>query len=232
MSKYESEHGSIVIPTDQWVAFRKGIIEAHNAEQERLFALATSVLARVKAEAKGKRGFDYAEAIRRATRSLTTERSDYNRDEHEISGLLGMNAKQVDGKWVEAKKPSSPKRKDLDIRPTSRGGERIDADEGSIKLVDETHTVHWSVSENNHACDTARSHPVGRALFRALGKVEWKRGSGGKIIGNDEYNREADGEGAGGNYVTGDYGSHVPKAPAITQFSYGYSGGRYGGGRW
>jgi hypothetical protein len=63
----------------------------------------------------------------------------------------------------------------------------------------------WSVSENNRAVEDARESPVGRAFFGALRRVEWTRGSGGTLWGNDEYNQEGYGEG-GGNYVTAEYG--------------------------
>jgi hypothetical protein len=62
------------------------------------------------------------------------------------------------------------------------------------------------VPSNNHACETARRHPVAAAFFAALGRVRWTRGSGGEIVGNDEYNRDVDYEGGGANYVVDRYG--------------------------
>lgn len=67
-------------------------------------------------------------------------------------------------------------------------------------------TAEWRVPENNHACDHRRSHPVARAFFDALGRVRWTRGSGGEIVGNDEYNQCADYAGGGANYVIETYG--------------------------
>jgi hypothetical protein len=80
--------------------------------------------------------------------------------------------------------------------------------EATITLDHKARTVTWDVGENNHACESARAHPMGEAFFKALGRITWTRGSGGKIVGNDEYNRhEGRGEeGGGGNYVTAEYG--------------------------
>lgn len=67
-------------------------------------------------------------------------------------------------------------------------------------------TVIWDVPENNHACDHAREHPLAVALFEFLDRrVEWTSRSGGTIVGNDEYNREDDSVGGGGNYVVREY---------------------------
>lgn len=207
MSKYEWERGSIIIPAASWVAFRKGLIEAWNAEQQRVFALAVEMRAKVEAAAKGKRGFDRAAWLCGAMRAgQWGDNGESARDDdyHAVLVLLGL------GGTADAKKTHAPKKKDLKILPTSRGA-RLVIGEADIGLVDETRTVHWSVGENNHACDTARSLPMARALFAALDRIEWTRGSGGKIIGNDEYHRDRDGEGGGGHYVTSEYGPHVKK---------------------
>lgn len=67
-------------------------------------------------------------------------------------------------------------------------------------------TVTWDVPENNHACDGCRNHPVARSLFTALERVRWTRGSGGDIVGNNEYSAEDRSVGGGGNYLVSRYG--------------------------
>jgi hypothetical protein len=213
MSKYEWERGTIVIPADAWSAFRRVLVEKWNAEQERLLVLAQTLRGEVEKAAKGKRGFDRTAWLRERMRarewgsSGESERSD---DCDEVIRLIGLDSKHVDGVWSTPSKSHAPKRKDLRLMPISRGG-ALRLDEATIVLDDATHSVTWSVSENNHACETARSLPMARALFAALDRVEWKRGSGGKIVGNDEYRRDSDGEGEGGNYVTAEYGPNVQK---------------------
>lgn len=75
-----------------------------------------------------------------------------------------------------------------------------------LVLDEKTRTVRWVVPENNHAVDFAWRHPMGKAFENALRKVRWVRGTGGKLVGNDEYNRDSRYEGGGANYVTRRYG--------------------------
>ena len=77
---------------------------------------------------------------------------------------------------------------------------------GEAGLRFEGRKAHWRVPENNHAREQAHAHPLAAAFFRALDNVRWTRGSGGDIVGNDEYNRDSDYEDGGANYVTAHYG--------------------------
>lgn len=78
------------------------------------------------------------------------------------------------------------------------GGEAVIAIDGN--------TVEWHVPENNHAVDRAREHPTARVFFGELSKVKWTKGTGGKITGNNEYNRDQTDVGGGANYEVGGYG--------------------------
>lgn len=223
MSKYEWERGTIIIPTSQWAAFRRGLVETWNAEQDRLFSLAVALRGEIEAAAKGKRGFDRAAWLRERMRARhwgSSGESERSEDCDEVERLLGLRSALVDGTWVTPTKTRAPKRKDLRTMPVSRGG-TMDLGEASIHLDDDAHAVTWRVSENNHACETARSLPMARALFSALSRVEWTRGSGGKIVGNDEYNRDSDDEDGGSNYVTAEYGPDVVKRTAQLSRAWG-----------
>jgi len=78
--------------------------------------------------------------------------------------------------------------------------------EGGISFDDKSRTVKWYVTENNHACESAHESFMGNAFFRALGQVVWTRGTGGEIVGNDEYNRESKASGDGGNFTKQTFG--------------------------
>ena len=216
MSCYEWERGTIIIPTGAYPKLRRQLVTAWNDLQKAKLARAIEIRTRVLAEGKGKRGFDYVAAITKAceSRRLDTYGYPIDSDEgpEEILKLLGM-ADRRPYRWNQQlppfeapSRPLAPKVKDLDLRPISKGG-TFNLDEAAVGLDDANHAIVWSVSENNRACERARSLPFAVEVFRALGKIEWTRGSGGKIIGNDEYNRHSDGgEGSGGNYCTASYG--------------------------
>ncbi|MFA5707519.1 hypothetical protein [Mycolicibacterium sp.] len=68
-------------------------------------------------------------------------------------------------------------------------------------------TVTWDVPENNHAPERAHEHPLAGSLFGFLATVRWTSRSGGAITGNDEYNRDTDSAGGGGNYVVRAFGT-------------------------
>jgi hypothetical protein len=221
MSKSEWERGTITIPASDWAAFRRGLVEKWNADQERLFALAQTMRTTVETAAKGKRGFDRAAWLRDrmgAGHWGSNGESARSADCDEVLRLLGLDKSST--------KTCAPKRKDLKLIPVSRGG-AMHLDAATIVLDDATHSVTWAVSENNHACETARSLPMARALFAALDRVEWKRGSGGKIVGNDEYSRDSHEEGGSSNYVTAEYGPDVKKRQASAYSSSSSYGGRY-----
>jgi hypothetical protein len=195
MSRYEWERGTIVIPKKVWPTFRKTMIKAWNDRQDWLFEHAKACLARLKAMGKGKRNFDYHEAW-----EYKMEDDIHYREKWKIGDMIFK-----DGKL------RSPQKKMLEKFPISKGASLSLGDGSFINLDDERHAATWVVSENNHACETARETHIAGIFFRELGKITWTRKTGGQIVGNDEYNRDSDYEGGGGNYTTAEYGPHVKK---------------------
>ena len=98
-----------------------------------------------------------------------------------------------------------PKKKDLPLKATSKDAE-MHLSDAYVKFTNATKTLVWDVSENNRAVEHAHDHWFAKLVFEALGKITWTRNSGGKIIGNDEYNRDAgrEYEGGGGSYTVGE----------------------------
>jgi len=92
-------------------------------------------------------------------------------------------------------------------------------DGGAVIFDAEDKTVTYSVPENNHACDNARESHVGRLFFRTMDRINWTRGSGGCLYGNDEYHRDAHhGTGGGGNYVTAAWNQKDAKPRYVHNF--------------
>jgi len=195
MSKYEWERGEIVIPTNQWAKFRTAIIKAFNERQSLVYQEALKLFEKVKLAKKGKRNFDFGSWFNKEAnehRSLSFS---------EVCQIEYQILKRVDGKY----KLIRPKKNMFAPLPTSKGCS-IDCDDSIIVLNNKKRSVIWSVEENNHSVDRARSCHMGRVLFRLLDNIKWTRGSGGTIVGNDEYNRDDYSEYGGGNYVVAEYG--------------------------
>lgn len=130
----------------------------------------------------------------------------------------GFNGAKIEyTNWVMTDKPRRVTQADMKAWfPCTNRATEFSCGEPSISFDVKSKTVTWDVPENNHARDYGREHPVAKALFAALDRVNWTRGSGGQIIGNDEYNRDAgrEYEGGGGSYVVDEYGPKAKRAPA------------------
>ena len=208
MSCYEWEAGHIVIPSKEWSKFRKGLLTAWNEHLDTLLAKAKRAHKAAVAAGKGKRGENRQKAMKGAVARVCGGRiSDYGyfegghrREAHDlyetITNLLWT------GPW-NAKKFGAPKKKDMPYLTVSKGGTVLLPD-ASITFDNTTRTVHWDVPENNRACEAARDHWFARKFFAALARITWTRGSGGEIVGNNEYNEDEYGH-RGNRYVVATY---------------------------
>lgn len=191
MSCYEWERGTIYLPSRDYAAFRKKIIQAWNSRQLELLSAASSALPVIKKACARKKDWEAEDAAYKAALSFWKNPQE----------LLSLIMKREGAKLVFR----SPKKKDIGLKPVSRGCV-LYLDGASISFGEESASVTWSVEENNHACEDAHSHPIARLLFKELNAINWVRGTGGTIVGNDEYNRDSSYEGGGGNYVTCRFG--------------------------
>lgn len=234
MSRSEHESGSITIPRSEWAKLKSAVVEVHNAHRLALFEAAVALVDKLVEVHKGKRKVEWSRAamdMLRAQRLTSRERIGENAWDERARDIVELILPFDRQKNEAAKRPRKPKKKDLGLL-SARTAKTIDSDLGRITFDDEKRVVTWSVSENNHACETARAHPVGVAFFEALGRIKWTRGTGGKIVGNDEYNRESRHEGGGANYVTSEYSQEAQKKaveararqsrPLRSTFGFGY----------
>lgn len=221
MSCYEWERGSITLPAKEWSSFRKSLLEAWNKKQLELLARAQRVHAAIKDALKGKRGSKRDEALEAAIKRHIGDT--FTAAGHELTGLVLV--------WNQEKRrfglrPVAPKKKDLTLFAVSKDAS-IHLPDAGVYLRNESRTVTWDVPENNHAREHARGHWFAKLLFEKLGRVTFTRGTGGKIIGNDEYNRDRDDVGGGGNYLVAEYKPLTAKekrARAVAQPPAGSSG--------
>jgi hypothetical protein len=208
MSCYEWEKGTIRIPAAQWAAFRKGLLATWNKGQERFLADLKEAHAAVKAAGKGKRGDNRTKAMTDALHRKMGSRWCYEWKEWEASDKFDRAYWLLfkrDPKTGQTKLGSTPTKKVVKVFPVSKDA-TLNIDGAEVTFCNATKTVSWYVYENNRARAYARNQPFAKELFRALNGIKWTRGSGGTIVGNDEYNRDADYEGGGANYVVSRYG--------------------------
>ena len=226
MSRYEWEEGVITIPTAEWPTFRTAILKAYNDRLEKDLKDATAALVKIQAAGKGKRAEGRLKAQREALAAfcgVTVEtrfchkgfdvvgHEDLRERALRIEKILFVQPEGSKNYFDERTVLRTPKRKDFDFRPLTKDA-NIDCDgDATITLSNAKHSVGWQVSDNNHACERARRDPMANVLFLLLSKVKWTRGSGGQIVGNDEYNRDNRYEGGGSNYVTSEYGPEPSK---------------------
>jgi len=243
MSCYNWERGTITLPTKEWANFRKSLLTAWNAHQDSVLAKAKTAYAAAVAAGKGKRGDNRTKAMKvavaRACGGRISEWGDFesgHRGGHDSHDKARETYEAVHGliwKYQGHGKPpkfQSPQKKDLPFAAVSKDA-TLNLDEATVTFNNKSRTVGWCVSENNRAVESANDHWFAKKLFAALGRITWTRGTGGKIIGNDEYNRDSDYEDGGGNYVTHDYHMKTTaekKAEAARRNRNNYSS--YGGG--
>lgn len=246
MSRNEWEHGEFIIPSKEWAQLKKGVREAWNKHQAVMHDLMKQVHGHIVEAGKGQRGFSYYNA---ANAFIERKISEENSRSYAYSFSRQSRSNwQMADRYLDTifpqiyavpfperdqLKPAAPKAKDF---PTATNKvDRFHLDQGEITFDDEQRVLSWIVSEGNRACDDAHEHPVAKALFSLLGKVQWTRGTGGRIVGNDEYNRDNSYEGGGQNYYKGGYGplgksdaglNYAPSAADNDQPSY--MGGSFG----
>jgi hypothetical protein len=207
MSVYEWEHGTLKLPSGVAPKMRKALAATQNKHFDDVMAEAKKFWATNKTTSKKKlheavlaeydkygpsRGFRFGPEMSKAK-------------EDALSIFQTMTSL-----WNKDSKPHAPKVADVAAqvgpKATSRTTQFRAGYEASITF--NGNKVTWDVPENNHAIDSARESIVGDQFFRLLDKVEWTRGTGGEIVGNDEYNEDNREAGGGANYVVagGGYG--------------------------
>jgi len=195
MSVYEWEAGTIQLPKAQFAKIRKQFIADYNDIREREMNAANAIREQALKQFKGKHITNWLYAMQDFA-----ERNGVSYD------TLYMMVPD------EKKKPKKLTKKAMKLANSKTMCFPL-GDGGAVIFDAEDKTVSYSVPENNHACEHARESHVGKLFFRTMARIEWTRGSGGCLYGNDEYHRDAGyGNDGGGNYVTQTFGKTDKKA--------------------
>ena len=205
MSKYDWERGTIKIPSNQYTALKKVVRDRHNALQQARYETLCKVYNSVVSYMKGKRGVKPSELLHEWVYgwNSTTKPSNFPKLEDWNIWDHNLLFKGRERKWTAPKKNMFP-------LATSSTKQFDCGGEAGIIFDDKNRTVTWWVSENNRAVERAHDNPLAIVFFNALDRIKWTSRTGGQIIGNDEYNRDADYAGGGGNYITMEYGTGKP----------------------
>jgi hypothetical protein len=203
MSCYEWERGDIVIPKKNWASFRSGLLKKWNAQQMSYLETAQRLHSTIKDAIKGKRGKLRTLAMREV---LTARYGEFSENEEKayVTTLL-LKASDEERPW-NLDTLQKPKKKALKLLAVTKSCSFFISGDVYIGFNNDSHTVTWDVSENNHACERARDHWFAKELFSALSRITFIKGTGGEIYGNNEYSRDAEGSGGGGNYQVAAYG--------------------------
>ena len=225
MSCNNWEHGSITLPAAAAAPLKKLLREAANKD-------ATAALAEAKAwhaahRTRSRATYEHAlyEKSWSAAASQNTPR--YGRANTVPNGtvLSGRAESVLRAMLTMSTNPVTPTRAHAD-----RAGFRIATNRDTRFLVMsreghlaatisfEGRVVTWSVTENNRAVETADASPLAAVFFGALNKVTWTRGTGGVLVGNDEYNQDTREVGGGRNYITRTFG---PKGEQARKAAFG-----------
>jgi hypothetical protein len=212
MSCYNWESGTIKLPSKDWAKFRTGLLKAWNKHETDRLEKAKRAHKALTEALKGKRGSKRVKALKEAVEARFTRRKYCSLNQRHINEDVDYEVREMvvtASGWGRERTytlKGLPKKKDLKLFATSKDAE-MHLGDAYVKFVNKTKTLVWSVSENNRAVEHAHEHWFAKLIFEALGKITWTRGSGGTLVGNDEYNRDAgrEYEGGGGNYVTREF---------------------------
>lgn len=213
MSTYEWEKGDFKLSIAGFKTFAEEFYKSYNAARAK-DKLALEALRQDMIESsKGQRGkdwdkiFDEISSKTVSTGYYGTQSYKYEFDTISRERARAILLTTVDPTTKAATRHAPRALRKADLAPASlKTKPAMSFEDASFRLDPATRTVSWRVSENNHACDRANEHPLGKLFWSAMGKVEWTRGTGGVLVGNDEYNRENENEGGGGNYVKNRFG--------------------------
>lgn len=182
MSRNEWAYGTIELPRTEFASFRKGIADSVTHHNEMLYKKAQEF---------------WANRTRKEKTDVTAFKAAADKANLDY---------ELQWKMLQHGEPRRLTRADFEW-PTARSTSFREA-ELALTFNPALRTVTYEVSENNHAREYAAETSLGKTFERLIRLVRWTRGTGGVILGNDEYSAEGGyySQGGGGSYVVAAYG--------------------------
>lgn len=192
MGHWETEHGDIVLPSAEFAAVRQAVQKAAHEHQEKVFD-ETQVFweGLTRKEQTDPDAYRAARTRHVAERKRLTESALQSWGRRSVTPHAEEIIDDVDWRLTlpRGAKPARVLKSDLPF-PTNRTTE-FAAGEGSVTFNKESNTVHWDTGQYRDVISKARNSVAGAALFSRIKDVKWTRGTGGVLMGNDEYAEDA-----------------------------------------
>lgn len=205
MGHWETEHGDIILPSAEYAAVRQAVQNAEHAHQTKVFEETQEFWKGLtRKEQTDPAAYEAARVRHIAERRRLTESALRGWGRRSITPHAEEVIDAVDWRLTLSRgaAPARVLKSDIPF-PTNRTTS-FRAGEGSITFDKDTKSVLWETGQYRNVIDKARNSPAGAALFEAVRKVKWTRGTGGIFRGNNEnHSEEAEDR---GDYVTTAYG--------------------------
>lgn len=206
MSCYEWERGEFKLSVAEYSKFKKSFANGLKSLYESAYKDSITLYNKILAEAKGKRlkGTDWFYLYQKYRTVVVFESycsTTKELDPFDLAMKSMFRKKDENGRRIFGK-PLKPRKSDFAVK----FNKRFEFEDACISFRDDGRIIYWEVSENNHACDRAAEHHIGKLFFKCISAVSWTRGTGGTIVGNDEYRRDDTYAGGGANYIKETYG--------------------------
>lgn len=212
MSRYEWEKGSVVLPSATFAKFRRAVVNDLNAHQDHLFERAKAVHQHLTTWPAPKRRALTELALNQLVVHFgVTEENDMDA----VTRALSKRHEQT-----RALQLRTPLRKHFPHHKTTvlafRAGDGV-----SLTFDPAQRTAQWSVPENNNAVEIAWETALGKAFSKALRGTTWTRGTGGRFLSANEYDRDEDKEAPGrGSRISQHFG---PLGEAAYEAAHGFN---------
>jgi hypothetical protein len=193
MSNYESQWGSIKLPTAEFTRIRKSFETGAKSKQAESFEHTQRFWKGLTRKQQTDPG-EYDKA-RRAYISSAMQNRDprdvFARPDETVANQF-EDLTYIPTRWdreanrsVPMRKPARVKQSDVDW--ANNRTTEFHGGEATVTFDRDASTMRWHTGDNNRAVETAFNSWLGRKVFEELRKVRWSRGTGGSFRYKDEY---------------------------------------------